>query len=411
MVKKLLHFKTKKMNRIIDRISIVATAIVLLASCGKEVKNEPVNTDKTAPAEVTNVQVENRPGKAKITYTVPADKNLLYVKAEFIPTYGKPSESKASYYVDSLITDGFADTLEHEVKLYSVSRSGVQSQPVIVKIKPLESPIFDVLRSLQAVNAFGGFNITASNPTGGDISIIVLTKNVFKEYEANNDWSVFTNEKNILTKIRGMDTVTVRIGFLVKDRWGNRTDTVYKDVTPIYEMQFSPANFKAMTLPGDAPQVTNGSKLEYAWDNRLGWPYTSFTDQSKGGNTPHIITFDLGITAKLSRVWIRPYPEGSKWYFLTTMKRFEIWGATNPSASGALDNTWTLLGSYEVVKPSGLPIGQDNALDQSTASAGFNWDIDLNAPKVRFLRVRCLENFGGGTAQSINEIKVYGDNR
>lgn len=399
------------MNKIINNILIAAIAIVLLASCGKEVKNEPVDTDKTAPAAVTNVQVENRPGKAKITYAVPGDKNLLYVKAEFIPTYGKPSESKASYYVDSLIVDGFADTLEHEVKLYSVSRSGAQSQPVIVKIKPLESPIFKVLRSLEAVNAFGGFNIAASNPTGGDISIVVLTKNVFKEYEANNDWSVFTNEKNILTKIRGMDTVTVRIGFLVKDRWGNSTDTVYKEVTPIYEVQFNPSNFKAVALPGDAPQVTNGSKLEYAWDNRLGWPYTSFTDQSKGGNTPHTITFDLGVTVKLSRVWIRPYPEGSRWYYLTTMRRFEIWGATNPSASGALDNTWTLLGTYEVVKPSGLPTGTDNALDQSTASAGFNWDVDLNAPKVKFLRVRCLENFAGGTAQSINEIKVYGDNR
>ncbi|THU40180.1 DUF4959 domain-containing protein [Niastella caeni] len=399
------------MSRIINHLLVAVTIIVLLASCGKEVVKEPIDTDKTAPAGITNVQVENRPGKARITYTVPNDRNLLYVKAEFTPTSGKPAEIKASYYEDSLIVDGFADTLEHEVKLFAVSRSGAQSEPVVVKIKPLEAPIFAVLRSLQAVNAFGGFNIAAGNPTGGDISIVVLTKNVFKEYEANNNWSVFTNEKNILSKIRGMDTVTVSIGFFIKDRWGNSTDTVYKDVTPIYEVQFAPSNFKALTLPGDAPQVTNGAKLEYAWDNRLGWPYTSFTDQAKGGNAPHIISFDLGITGKLSRIWIRPYPEGSRWYFLSTMKRFEIWGATNPTATGALDNSWTLLGTYEVVKPSGLPIGTDNALDQSTASAGFNWDIDLNAPKVRFLRVRCLENFAGGTAQSINEIKVYGDNR
>lgn len=399
------------MDRIINRFLIAITAMELLVSCGKEVEKEPVSTDKTAPAEILNVQVENRPGKAKITYTVPRDKNLLYVKAEFTPTSGKPSESKASYYVDSLIVDGFADTLEHEVKLYSVSRSGAQSEPVVVKIKPLEAPIFQVLRSLKAVNAFGGFNIEAGNPTGGDISIIVLTKNVFKEYEANNNWSVFTNEKNILTRVRGMDTVTVSIGFLVKDRWGNGTDTVYKNVTPIYEVQIDPSNFKAVVLAGDAPQVTNGAKLEYAWDNRFGWPYTSFTDQSRGGSGPHLITFDLGVTAKLSRVWLRPFPEGSRWYYLTTMKRFEIWGATNPSPSGELDNTWTLLGTYEVTKPSGLPYGTDNSLDQATASAGYNWDIDLNAPRVRFLRVRCLENFAGGTAQSINEIKVYGDNR
>lgn len=390
---------------------VAVTIIALLASCGKEVGKEPVDTDKTAPAGITNVQVENRPGKARITYTLPNDKNLLYVKAEFTPTSGIPSETKASYYIDSLIVDGFADTLEYEVKLYAVSRSGAQSDPVVVTIKPLEAPIFAVLRSLQTVNAFGGFNIVASNPTGGDISIVVLTKNVFKEYEANNNWSVFTNEKSILNTVRGMDTVTTSIGFFVKDRWGNRTDTVYKDVTPIYEVQLNTSNFKALPLPGDAPQVSNGAKVEFAWDNRFGWPYTSFTDQSKGGNGPHIITIDIGVTTKLSRIWIRPFPEGTRYYYLTSMKRFEIWGATSPSASGALDNTWTLLGSYVVSKPSGLPYGNDNALDQATASAGFNWDIDLNAPKVRFLRVRCLENFAGGTAQSINEIKVYGDNR
>jgi len=93
------------------------------------------------------------------------------------------------------------------------------------------------------------------------------------------------------------------------------------------------------------------------------------------------------------------------------MKRFEIWGSANPSLTGTFDDTWSLLGSYEVVKPSGLPYGTDNSVDQATAAAGFSWNIDINAPKVRYLRIRCLENFGGGTAQSINELSVFGDNR
>jgi hypothetical protein len=93
------------------------------------------------------------------------------------------------------------------------------------------------------------------------------------------------------------------------------------------------------------------------------------------------------------------------------MKRFEIYGSANPSLNGALDATWVLLGSYEVVKPSGTAYGQDTPKDRETAAAGFNWDLDLNAPKVRYIRIRCLENFAGGTAQSINELKVYGDTR
>ena len=93
------------------------------------------------------------------------------------------------------------------------------------------------------------------------------------------------------------------------------------------------------------------------------------------------------------------------------MKRFEIYGSANPSLSGALDNTWTLLGSYTVTKPSGLPYGTDDANDQAAAIAGFSWEADVTAPKVKYIRIRCLENFAGGTAQSVNELRVYGDPR
>lgn len=395
----------------IKKLVNTITAILIISACGKQMGREPINNDSTVPAAVSNVKVENRSGKAKLTYTVPYDKALLYVQAEYKLSSGEIATRKASYYEDSLILDGFADTLEHEVTLYSISRSNVKSDPILIKVKPLEASIFNVIKSLKIENAFGGYNINAINQTGENIGIIVLNKNVFKEYEADNNLSVFTNEKIILSKVRNMDTTTVKVGFFAKDRWGNKTDTVWQDITPIYEVQLSPANFKGVAMPNDAPQVTNGARLEYAWDGRFGWPYTSFTDQSKGGNQPHMITFDMGITARLSRVWIRPYPEGTRWYYLTTMKRFELYSSTNPTSDGSLDNSWTLLGTYEVVKPSNQPYGTDNALDQATATAGFNFEMPLTAPRARYIRVRCLENFAGGTAQSINEISVYGDPR
>jgi hypothetical protein len=399
------------MKHTLKILSLIA-AVCLVASCNKELEShKPVSDDPTVPVQVTNVSVVNREGKATIRYSVPNDPHLLYVKAVYTLTSGQQAESKASYYSDSLLVEGFADTLEHDVKIYSVSRSEVPSAAQTIKIKPLEAPIWKVFRSIQVTNAFGGYNLTAVNPTKADISILITKKNVFNEYEVDNNKSVYTNVDSILTKIRGLDTSDYRFGFVVKDRWGNKTDTMYKAIKPLYETQIDPARFSALVLPGDAPQVTNGAALPYAWDGRLGWPYTSFTNQVPGGAGPHIITFDMGTAAKLSRVWIRPYPEGTKWYYLTTMKRFDIWGSTNPSLNGALDNSWTLLGSYTVKKPSGLPYGTDDANDQATAAAGFDWEIGLSAPKVRYLRIRCLENFAGGTAQSINELKVYGDPR
>lgn len=394
------------------KILLLAGALFAAYSCSKDLESQdPISNDPTVPAQVTSLSVVNQDGKATISYTVPNDPHLLYVKAKYTITNGTEVETIASYYSNSIVVEGFADTLEHEVKIYSVSRAEVSSEPLSIKVRPSEAAIWKVARSINLINAFGGYVLKAQNPTKANISILVTKPNVFKEYEVDNNKSVYTNADSILSSVRGLDTNEHRFGFLVKDRWGNKTDTIYKVVKPLFEVQFDPANFSKFTLPGDAPQVTNGAALEYAWDGKLGWPWTSFTEQAAGGPNPHMITFNLGITAKVSRVYIRPFPEGTRYYYLSTMKRFEIYGATNPSLSGALDNTWSLLGSYTVNKPSGLPYGTDDAVDQATGAAGFDWEVDINAPKVRYLRIRCLENWAGGTAQSINELKVYGDPR
>jgi hypothetical protein len=93
------------------------------------------------------------------------------------------------------------------------------------------------------------------------------------------------------------------------------------------------------------------------------------------------------------------------------MKRFQIYGSTKPSLNGALDTSWYLLGTYTVTKPSGLPYGVHNQEDVEHAEAGYTFDFPIGAPKVQYLRIRCLENFGGGRQQSISELQVYGDPR
>lgn len=401
------------MKPVLNLFTQLIIAVLIIVSCNKKLEShQPVSNDPTVPPQITNATVVNGNGKATISFAAPKDSILSYVKAVYTITTGKQYETKASYYNNSLVVDGFADTLEHEVKLYSVSRSEVLSEPVIVKIKPLIAPIWQVYRSIQVLNAFGGYNLMATNAAKANVSIIVTKRNVFEEYEADNDKSVYTNTDSILSKVRGLDTLQYRFGFIVKDHWGNKTDTLYKVVKPLYETELPKTNFTEFTLPGDAPQWNNTeTAVRYTWDAKYGWPWTSFTSQTAGGSGPHMITFNTGVLARVSRVWIRPYPEGTRYFYLTTMKRFEIYGAANPSLSGALDNTWTLLGTYTVTKPSGLPYGTDDANDQATAVAGFSWEADVTAPKVKYIRIRCLENFAGGTAQSINELRVYGDPR
>lgn len=389
----------------------MAMILIIGVSCKKEINNRaPVSKSDAVPAQVTNITVVNKKGKSTLHYTVPSDPNLLYVKAVYELKNG-PAEVKASYYSDSLTVDGFGDTLEHEIKIYSVSRSEVESAVTVVKVNPLRSPIWDVYQSIAVENAFGGYNLTADNLSNANISLVVLTKNDFNEFEIDRAKTVNTNADFIESKIRGLDTLDYPFGFLVRDRWGNTTDTLYKSIKPFYETIFPKSKFKEFFLPGDASEV-GGAALRYAWDGQFYWGNVSFTDPNSGNPGPQTVTFDMGSLGKVSRVWYRPYQEwGGQYFYLATLKRFEIWGSENPSLTGAYDNTWILLGTYELKKPSGLPYGTDDANDQAVAAAGFSLDVDLNAPKVRYMRIRCLENWAGGYNQNISELEVYGDPR
>lgn len=394
-------------------VCLIAGAIIAI-SCDEALEfRGPTTSGSAVPKPVSEVEVENLPGKARLSYSLPDDKNLLYVKATYTLPNGTLQEVKSSYFKDELLIEGFADTLEHEVKINSVSRAEVDSEPVVVKIKPLEAPIWDVYESIEIINAFGGYNLTAKNEFEEDVSILIMKENALGEYEVDNYKSIYTSLSDISSKVRGLDTLSYTFKIFVRDRWGNSTDTMTTEVLPIYETELSKEDFQAFVLPGDAPQVTNGARLEYAWDGRLGWPYTSFTHQTNGGTDPHMITFDLGVNAKLSRLWYRPYPElnPTQFFYLTTMKVFEVYGSAEPSLDGSLDDSWILLGSFVLEKPSGSPYGQDTPEDRAAGEAGFNFELDISAPKVRYIRIRCLENYSGGTAQSINELGIYGDPR
>ncbi len=389
-----------------------AIALLVMISCSDELTNhQPVGSDPNAPQQVSEVQVTNRAGNAKITYKTPADPNLLYVKAEYTITSGKVMEAKASYYADSLVLEGFADTEEHEVKLYTVSRSEVKSQPMTVKIKPLTAPIWAVYESVEIINAFGGYKLTALNSTNASIAILIMKRNVLNEWEVDNDLSVYTTAYVVASQKSGMDTVSRQYGIAVRDRWGNITDTLFQQISPIYEVELNTANFKHFPLPND-PIQQPGASVANMWDLRYGWP-VSFTSLATATlTTPSIVTIDMGTTAKLSKVWIRPFKELSNLYFsFTTLKSFELWGSTNPNLDGSLDNSWTLLGTYECKKPSGSSGATETASDQEAAANGFYYDIDFNAPKIRYIRIRCLKNWAGSCPQSVDELKIFGDPR
>ncbi|GGA66504.1 hypothetical protein GCM10008015_03980 [Flavobacterium palustre] len=389
--------------------SVFTVAIAsLVISCDQN-NLEPLENNTTPPAQVQNIIVENLPGKAKITYTLPSDQDLLYVKAEYTLASGKTMEVKSSYYKNSLEVEGFANEGEYDVKLYSVNRSEAESAPVVVKIHPLESSIWDVFRSLDIKAAFGGLRIEAANPNREDLSILVMEKNNLGDWVVDTK-SIYTSTDLVSKTLRGYSVTEHNYAITVRDRWLNTTDTLFTTITPILELSLPKSAYKHFPLPGDTKTHTSAVPAGM-WDgNIMDWPKVFLTNGAEPGQ--HVVTIDTGVLAKMSRIVIWDYPEyylGRSYYYIGNLKEFEIYGSASPNPDGSLDDTWVKLGTYNAVKPSGLPYGQQSNEDYETARAGFSWEFDVAAPKVRYLRIKSLKNWAGIGTMAIGEIQVYGN--
>ena len=341
---------------------------------------------------------------------MPNNNNLLYVKAVYTLASGRVMEVKASYYGNTLKVEGFGDTEEHEVKLYAVTRSEIESAPVSVKVKPLENPIWGVFRSIKAQADFGGLRFTAKNTAKADLAIEILTEDS-KGKLVPTSKNIYTSIVDIDQAIRGYDPIARKFAITIRDRWLNYSDTLYTTLTPLYEAVIPKSGYKAVTLPSDVALNTSTS-IAGMWDGDTnGWPRVLMT--SSGVLTPQWVTFDIGKLSSLSRIVMWDYPEylnGRTYYYGGNLLDFEVWGTDNPPSDGSFTN-WTKLGTFKSIKPSGSAYGVNTAEDNTTGAAGLNYTFDPGIPKVRYIRIKSLKNWQGTTFMAIGEIQLYGDPR
>lgn len=405
------------MKTINKKLYIIILAIITIFVVGcKEDKLEPLEHNSTPPGPVTNISIKNQPAQATITYTLPKDQDLLYVKAVYPLKSGVIREVKASYYTNTMVLDGFADTEIHDVKIYAVNRSEVESEPVTIQIQPLESPIWDVFNTMEILPDFAGVKVTATNPFKADVTIEVIRPDSLGRWGKFGD-DIYTSVEKISKTTRGLDTIPQLFGATVRDRFMNYTDTIYATISPFFEEALDKGKFREIRLPGDAEIQSASPGIHMIWNNDSWWNQSQRLMTTTDNTNPQWVTFDTGQNAKLSRFKIYNYAEwmggGSKpslFYYRGQMRYFELWGTMEYTLDGSFDS-WTLLGTYEVTKPSGLPYGEQSTEDWDKGEAGFEFDIDTSAPKVRYLRIKNNENWEGSTWLDIVEINIYGDTR
>ncbi|OOQ58931.1 hypothetical protein BC343_08845 [Mucilaginibacter pedocola] len=395
-------------------LAAVLVSMLVVSACKKAESNiQIVSTDKTKPGPVTNVKVENLNGSARLTYTLPNDKNLLYVLAQYNINDSRSRETKASYYTDTIVVDGFARAKEYEVTLYAVSRANVKSDPVTVKVNPATPNYLLINNNLAITPDFGGANFFGFNPNKVPVAVHVINFNEATGKYDEQEPTYLTGDTVNVSSL-GFPATPRKFGVFITDRFGNVSDTIFKTLTPLFEVALDKKKFFTYRLGTDSP-IGYGWEFRYFFDDNLGDPgWHTLSNPLKIG------TFGMGVSAKISRV--RLYNRLPEIYGYQNTQQFTMWGSTKDAPAdytawpatvtpvGTVLGDWVNMGNFVYPQPpSGLPAGQANAADIAYGAAGVDFKMPNTAPKVKFIRFQCTRTWGGLDYINAKEITLFGD--
>lgn len=377
---------------------------ILWYGCKKEGRIDHLDDNAPAPTQIASVSQVATPGGAILTYKLPKDPNLSYVKAIYEIQPGVFREAKSSIYTDTISIVGYGDTLSHEVKLYSVGKNEKLSPPVSITINPLTPPVKSVFRELTLLASFGGVKVLFKNSLQANIAIVLMMDST-----GLDDWApvstFYTKALEGSFSARGYDSTERRFAVFVRDRWHNISDTLMKQLKPLYEMEIPKDKFRSVHLPGDQWQNTENLTMEKAWDGLLDWN-SSFAS-TNASKIPHWFTIDLGQKVMLSRMKEHQFPNDHL-YRGSAVKAFEIWGSNAPDADGGWTQ-WQLFGSFKSFKPSGLPLGTLNNDDINYGHfMGEDFDFENVIPAVRYIRFKTTESYSSAGQVTISELTFWG---
>ncbi|SHG30271.1 DUF4998 domain-containing protein [Pedobacter caeni] len=173
-------------------------------------------------------------------------------------------------------------------------------------------------------------------------------------------------------------------------------------VLPVFERQADKSKFREYILPGDARDA-HGWKMTNLWNedyNPKGFATTN--------GIPQWFTFDMGTSVSLSR--FKTWQSNDRLYRAENVRKFEIWGSDAPNPDGSW-TSWTKLLTCESLKPSGLPGTESNAIDEAYARAGEEFIFPEGLPKLRYIRIKVLETWGGADFMTMAELTFWTKDR
>jgi hypothetical protein len=403
---------------------------VLWQSCNEHGVDQ-IDNSAPAPAQITIRSVVDRAGGAIVKYKTPADENLLGVKAVY-ERNGIQVETKASLYLDSLVIEGIGDVGEHYADIYSVGRNGKLSDPIKIPFHPLPLAISTADMDIKAT--FGGIKLSFANPAQDDLAFVILEDKL-----GNGTWeplqTFYSKAPSGKLASKDLDVREYKLAGYIRDHWNNRSDTIFRVLTPLKDGVIPKNKFRNAKLPGDTWEASQGvahNAIEMLWDGNEYWP--DHWDVWIGSNQaplPQHFTIDLGLKVNLSRFKLFPRDMSSiqgtsEFYHPYFPRVFEIWGSTNPPADGSFDN-WTCLGRWTLFKPSGYTANgeiqgvtqedinyfcQDQIYNMEDMEDSDEFNPFMEITHLRFRTIHTVGSFGTTMTTSsvmFAEITLYGN--
>ena len=414
----------------------ISSLLLMLFSCGKADVNVPFEDNGATPGKVEVVGVENASGIATIKYKVPDDRNISYIEAEY-EYQGRTTKRKASFYTNEIMLDGFPESKDYTVSLYSVSFAERRSEPVQVTVKPTTPPFMAVAQSMVMDGRPGAIRTLFDNPTGAPLQIKYMEKmsdGSWKELQ-----TIYTSSKGGKVMLRNLQQREYQIGVVCKDSWQNVSDTITTRITPELEAQIPFNQISFFDLPTDMnyeyPKTSHTKLTNHSGVNGTG-PISVLFDGKYDGPTVSTqfifiqnIAQDIpyaGLPASLTVKFNRPYLVTRFVYRVRTSlvsiqplhtydgihpKVFQIWGSNNPSLDGSY-NSWNLIGEFESHRPSGNETpgnANSTAEDRLVVQRGEHFDMpDDHDQAYQYYRYRVMRVWGTVNYWGGNELEFFG---
>lgn len=389
------------------KLLFLTILIFAVSSCSKQ-----DDGDTTPPSVLTVNSVTPTNGGGIISYTLPNDDDILYVRAEYTNSNGVDVSRASSSYNNSIEIDGLNQTTALTITLYVVDENYNQSAPIYVELVPLESFIYLVQESIEVNTDLGGFRINWENIQSKTVYVFVHINNGSEEEIR----ILSSNNSSESIAVRGLPSEEITISTRIEDFDENSTTLEEKGtLTPLFEQVIDKSTWTLV-----ASQSVNGNAWEGAsvnfWDdvidttnNNSDNSYFMIWRDLNGGslNWPLDLVIDLNKNVKVTRftVWQRAYwyngPSDIPYYFQEeNMKSFTIYASNDAQV-------WEELGQFDI----GDPRDSEGNIPQSaldSAANGHEFELDEVSESFRYLKFSVTSNYGSEAYVNGSEITMYG---